>query len=138
MQRLLAFTLVALTSAGIALGGWLWWRPHPHGGELVLYGNVDVRQVDLAFGVEGPIAQVLVDEGDRVEPGQTLAALDQAAFRYAEASAAAMLENAKARLAELVLGDGDSISIGRGGRRGVYNLYWRVSGIAGRPARTGF
>ena len=37
-----------------------WWLGH-NGDRLVLYGNVDIRQVDLAFRVNGRIAKVLVD-----------------------------------------------------------------------------
>jgi HlyD family secretion protein len=89
-------------------GGAFWWPQEkaapPGEGVLVLYGNVEIRQVDLAFGVDGPLAHVLVDEGDRVEAGQTLAVLDQAAFNYADANAAAMLRSADARLAELIAG----------------------------------
>ena len=43
---------------------------------LTLYGNIDVRQVDLAFRVPGRIAAMNVDEGDRVAAGQELARLD--------------------------------------------------------------
>ncbi|MDE2339544.1 MAG: HlyD family efflux transporter periplasmic adaptor subunit, partial [Alphaproteobacteria bacterium] len=41
-----------------------------------LYGNVDVRQVDLGFRVPGRIASMAVDEGDKVKPGAELAQLD--------------------------------------------------------------
>ena len=52
---------------------------------LTLYGNIDVRQVDLAFRVPGRIAAMNVDEGDRVAAGQELARLDQVtASREAE------------------------------------------------------
>ena len=51
---------------------WRWWAGH-NGDRLVLYGNVDIRQVDLAFRVNGRIAKVLVDEGDAVALGQPLA-----------------------------------------------------------------
>ncbi len=47
---------------------------------LVLQGNVDVRQVNLSFKVAGRIAQMKVDEGDRVEPGQPIASLDKSYF----------------------------------------------------------
>ena len=54
---------------------WRWWDQRDQG-PLTLYGNVDIRQVDLAFRVGGRIAAVLVDEGDAVTPGQPLARLD--------------------------------------------------------------
>src|SRR4029434_9986829 len=59
-------------------GGLFWWnsqRAH-EAKELVLHGNVDLRQVDLAFNNSERIAAVLVQEGDRVHQGQVLARLD--------------------------------------------------------------
>ena len=43
---------------------------------LTLYGNVDIRQVQLAFNAAERIAQMLVREGEPVKKGQLLAALD--------------------------------------------------------------
>jgi HlyD family secretion protein len=62
----------------VALGGTGWWlltgkRPQH---QLVLYGDVDLRQVDLAFNDTGRIADVYVQEGDRVHRGEVLARLD--------------------------------------------------------------
>ena len=67
--------LVLATAAGAGLG---WWHFRDNGtsGELVLYGNVDLRQVQLAFNNSERIAEVLVQEGDRVHKGQVLARLD--------------------------------------------------------------
>lgn len=50
------------------------------GGTIVLQGNVDIRQVNLAFRVGGRIAEMKVDEGDRVEPGKVIAALETSYF----------------------------------------------------------
>jgi HlyD family secretion protein len=44
-------------------------------GELVLHGNVDIRQVELPFVESERIAEVLVREGDLVRSGQVLARL---------------------------------------------------------------
>ncbi len=49
-------------------------------GPLILQGNVDVRQVNLAFKVDGRIETLTVDEGDPVKPGQVLATLDKRYF----------------------------------------------------------
>jgi HlyD family secretion protein len=72
-KRIIPVALLALALAG--LGWWLTHRPSGHH-ELILYGNVDLREVDLAFNDSQRIAQVLVQEGDRVHRGQVLARLD--------------------------------------------------------------
>lgn len=61
--------------------------------QLVLHGNVDLRQVDLSFLDSERIAEVLVDEGDAAHAGQVLARLDTGRLlpkvRQAEARVAA-------------------------------------------------
>ena len=44
--------------------------------QLTLYGNVDVREVAVAFRQSDRIAEELVEEGDKVTKGQVLARLD--------------------------------------------------------------
>src|SRR5450631_379841 len=70
--------LIVLSACIIAVGAALWWwlaRDHERT-ELALYGNVDLRQVELAFNGSERIAAVLVQEGDRVKQGQLLARLE--------------------------------------------------------------
>ncbi len=43
---------------------------------LTLYGNVDIREVQVAFNDSDRIARMLVQEGDFVRPGELLAELD--------------------------------------------------------------
>jgi HlyD family secretion protein len=47
-----------------------------HRGVLTLYGNVDIRSVNLGFRVPGRIAEMPVDEGSKVRQGDVLARLD--------------------------------------------------------------
>ncbi|OHX10384.1 secretion protein HlyD [Chromobacterium sphagni] len=49
--------------------------------QSTLYGNVDIRELSLAFRVSGRLALVQVDEGDSVQPGQILARLDAEPLR---------------------------------------------------------
>ena len=88
-------------AAGAAV---LWHQVDRDGGDLVLYGNVDIRQVALAFDVAGPVAEMLVEEGEPVKQGQTLAHLDATPYRYAVAAAAARLAQSQAELAKLEAG----------------------------------
>jgi HlyD family secretion protein len=92
MKRIqLIIAILILAAAGVA-AWWLIGRKPPQR-ELVLYGDVDLRQVDLAFNDSGRIAAVDVQEGDRVKPGEILARLDTSRLEpqveEAEATAAA-------------------------------------------------
>jgi len=71
------FLILPVVAAAVA--GGLWWNKHKAAApvtELALHGNVDIRQVELAFNASGRIDAILAKEGDRVKPGQVLATLD--------------------------------------------------------------
>jgi HlyD family secretion protein len=95
MRRILLIVLVLIAAASAAR---VWWYKHQEqpADELVLYGNVDLRQVQLAFNSNERIAAVLAQEGDRVRKGQLLARLDTGRLEpqvaQAEAQAAAQRE----------------------------------------------
>jgi HlyD family secretion protein len=67
--------LLAAVGAGAYATWWYKFRKVPTN-ELVLYGNVDLRQVELPFNDSERIATVLVQEGDHVKRGQVVAELD--------------------------------------------------------------
>lgn len=71
-----------------------------NGGALTLYGNVDVRQVDLAFRVPGRIATIGPEEGDKVKAGDVLAELDKQPLTDMLAASDAQLGVAQAELAK--------------------------------------
>jgi len=52
------------------------WRTDEASDEILLYGNVDLRQVALAFKGSERVQEMRVEEGDSVVPGQVLAVLD--------------------------------------------------------------
>lgn len=72
-KRIIPVVILALAAVGVA-----WWLTHRQqaSNEIVLYGNVDMREVDLAFNDSQRVASVLVQEGDHVRKGQVLAVLD--------------------------------------------------------------
>lgn len=49
--------------------------------ELTLYGNIEIRQVDLSFQVSGQIEKMLKEEGDKVEKGELLATIDSKDYK---------------------------------------------------------
>ena len=59
--------------------------------ELLLYGNVDLRQVELPFNGSERVTEVLVQEGDHVARGQLLARLDTSRLAPQAAKAEAEL-----------------------------------------------
>ena len=89
----------------VAMGGvfaFLWYGAERKvAGELTLYGNVDQRQIELAFIDAERIAEVLVEEGAKVEPGQVLARLETRRLRDRIAVLAGEASAAEARLALL-------------------------------------
>src|SRR5487761_256422 len=90
IKRIILIGLAVLAASGIA-----WWLTHRQAAsnEIVLYGNIDLREVDLAFNESQRVASVLVHEGDAVRKGQVLAQLDtsrlQPQLAQAQAQAAA-------------------------------------------------
>ncbi len=87
----------------------VWWgnaRPRrARGGGLMLYGNVDIREVNAAFRVAGRVIEVLHDEGDVVKPGDLLARLDDEPFRREADEARAQAGSARARAQMLEAGN---------------------------------
>ena len=65
--------VVVVASSGVGL--WWWFHREKPSNVITLYGNVDVRQVSLAFNAIERIAEMRVYEGDRVKQGQVLAVL---------------------------------------------------------------
>jgi len=70
--------------------------------ELVLYGNIEIRQADLGFRVSGRIKKMFFEEGDTVKKGNLLALLDDTPYvdviNQTKATAAAkksIMQNAK-------------------------------------------
>lgn len=70
--------IAVLFLAAVGFGGWYWWshRPADDGSQVTLYGNVDIRQVSLAFDNSGRIEKLSVEEGDQVKAGQVIGLLD--------------------------------------------------------------
>lgn len=101
-KRIIAIVAVALIAAGI---GWLWTqRTSDDSGVLYLYGNVDIREVQLAFRQPGRVAKMVFDEGDTVSTGMRMAELDAKPYQDALAVADANVQIAQAELDKLSYG----------------------------------
>ncbi|MCG6965659.1 MAG: HlyD family efflux transporter periplasmic adaptor subunit [Chromatiaceae bacterium] len=98
---------ILIVLALAAAGGYLWNRNQSAPADatgLTLYGNVDLREVDLAFDSAEHVAQILVEEGDAVQAGQTLARLRSEKLGAGVAAAKAAVEAAAHALGRLEAG----------------------------------
>lgn len=99
MNRAKLAILLAV-ALGAALTVW-YFAVRPDADWGVLYGNVDQRQVELAFIDAERVAEVLVEEGDVLEPGQVLARLETRRLRDRIAVLEAQVQSAEAALTRL-------------------------------------
>jgi HlyD family secretion protein len=72
--------------------------------QIVLYGNVDIRQIQLAFHGTGRIQRLAVQEGDYVKSGDLVAEIDPVRYEASAARAAAEMAAQKQVLARLEAG----------------------------------
>ncbi len=83
--------VAAMVLVAAAIAGYAWWhsRPAAEPDVLVVHGNVDIRQVSLAFNAAERIVEMRAKEGDRVKAGEVLGVLDTrtARVRLAQAQA---------------------------------------------------
>ena len=96
---LLLLLLLLVTGAGTAW--WFFGRPGHKAVNLTLFGNVDIREVELAFRQPGRLESMAFEEGARVRQGDLLAELDARPYRDARAAADAAHELAVAQLEKL-------------------------------------
>ncbi len=79
------------------IAGGTWWYQSRQDNGLTLYGNVDIRSVNLSFRVGGRLASLAVDEGDAITAGQVLGELDRAPYENALMQAKANVSAAQAQ-----------------------------------------
>ncbi len=103
LPRLIGVIVVIVIVAGL----WFWHDRNQAAShvQLVLYGNVDIRQAQLAFNDSERITALLVQEGDRVTNGQCLATLDTRRFQANVANRAAVADAQRAVVARLLAGN---------------------------------
>lgn len=96
--------IVLLIAGGAAAYWYQQTQQAGEGGDLLLYGNVDIREVQLGFRVSGRLQAMQFEEGDRVAAGDLLATLDAQPMREALAVAEAGVLQARARLDKATTG----------------------------------
>jgi HlyD family secretion protein len=105
MKKPLLVLAVILVLA--AAGAWWFkgtWRREDRR-TLQLYGNVDIREVNLGFRVSGRLSEVARDEGDAVKAGEMVARLDDEPYRRETEEARSQVASSRARLRLLEAGN---------------------------------
>jgi HlyD family secretion protein len=106
MKRLfIILSFIVSIGAAIGVSYYVFSNANRNGKELILYGNVDVRQVDIGFRVAGQISELCFEEGDWVPKGSLMTRLDQTPYNSQVRLAAANVEAIKVNLknAEILL-----------------------------------
>lgn len=91
MKKIIIAGIVVMVVIVAITAYWVMNKDEDSVNELTLYGNVDIRQVSLAFEGSGRIKALNVQEGDRVQEGQVLAVLDTQALDIQAKQAQAQL-----------------------------------------------
>ncbi len=100
--------IILILLAAVGFGGYKYYQQRlateQDTDELILYGNVDIRQVDLAFKDSERIQSVYVEEGDKVIKGQLLAELETRRLRASIEATRASVQAQDFKVQELVNG----------------------------------
>lgn len=88
--------LVGLVTVAIMAIGAGYYHFSKENDELILYGNVDIRQVSLAFNSSERIEKMLVEEGDKVKKNDLLATLESKPLELTIAKSEAAIEKQEA------------------------------------------
>lgn len=103
MNKKLGAIIVIVALLAACFGGWLWYRSQQEQ-PLTLYGNVDIRTVNMSFRVGGRLAALNVDEGDAIKAGEPLGVLDRGPYDNAVLQAQANVAAAQAKYDLVIAG----------------------------------
>lgn len=96
MKTVKKLVILIIILALIAVGIYYFKTHQPKINELTLYGNVEIRQVDLSFQVAGRILKMLKEEGDSVKNGELVALMDDRDYKADFDKSSAEVERTKA------------------------------------------
>ncbi|MCC6128214.1 MAG: efflux RND transporter periplasmic adaptor subunit [Chlamydiae bacterium] len=86
--------VISLIATLLLLAGVLYFHKREEKRSIVLYGNVDVRQVDIGFRVYGKVNSMPFEEGDFVPKGAFMASIEEQPYEDLALKAGAALEAA--------------------------------------------
>jgi HlyD family secretion protein len=98
MRKIIILTLIAIAALAAAFYAFYEFEKNGQRDFIKLFGNVDIRQVDLGFRVPGRVDALHFEEGDLVAPGKLVATLDKQPYLDQVREATANVESIKASL----------------------------------------
>ncbi len=99
MKKFLPIFLIVFI---LVIGFVFWLVDDRNANYIKLYGNVDIRQVDMSFKVAGTVQKMMFEEGDRVNKGDLLATLDDSDYQLAYQKAKADIKRYQAQMEEAI------------------------------------
>jgi len=102
MKKRILFLLLILAAAGVAVYAFRGSAGRTPANRIVVSGNIELTEVDIAFKTAGRLIERTVDEGDRVTKGQVIARLDRDQLIAQRDREAAGLASAQSQLAQAV------------------------------------
>lgn len=98
MRRFVLLFALFILLAACGIGLYQYYLQQAESRGIVLYGNVDVRQVDLGFRSHGKVREMLFEEGDFVAKGSLMGTLDEQPYLDQVKQARASLDSIKVNL----------------------------------------
>jgi len=100
MKKRIILVLIVLAAAAVAAVYAFRGMGRNQTGRIVVSGNIELTEVNIAFKTAGRLIERTVDEGDGVKQGQIIARLDRDQLMAQRAREAAGLESAESQLAQ--------------------------------------
>lgn len=96
MKKIVIFLIILAAASG----GYVYWQSSQSAptDRILLSGNIELTQVNIAFKTAGKLVELMVDEGARVEKGQVIARLDPEQLQRQKETAQAALVSAQSGL----------------------------------------
>lgn len=94
---------IILLAVAVCVTGLVWykWFSHSDNKKIVISGNIELTEVNIAFKTSGKLIELNVKEGDSVRKGMVLARLDNEQLLHQRDRANAILMLAESNLAQL-------------------------------------
>jgi HlyD family secretion protein len=96
-RKLILVAIVAAVALG-AIAIWSRWPRESESNSVVISGNLELTQVDIAFKIAGRIVELPLEEGDNIKKGQRIARIDQEQIRSQQAREQAGVVLAQAQI----------------------------------------